>query len=278
VSLREIALSLGRQWVTVLLGLVLTAAACFAAVGAVPPTYRATASVVLLPGAQTLTEEDSNPFLYLGGTNPMRDVVARSVMADAVSERLLDGAVETTYQVYPDATAAPILVAVAEGPTSAQSVRTLEAVLEQIDRSLVEIQDGHGVVQDARVVSQQLSVQTEADQVLSSTVRAAVAVAVLGTCLTLLGAVWVDALRRSRRARKDEAGAALDEEPTVDAEEATPVEAEEATPVEAETPDPPLWSPEESPEVESPASPCRPSPHPVAHSQDRTVRQHIGTR
>jgi capsular polysaccharide biosynthesis protein len=276
VSFREILLSLRRQWVSVLLGLVLTTAACFAAAAAVPPTYRATASVVLLPSEQTLPDEEVNPFLFLGGTNPMRDVLTRSVMADAVYARLMDDTVDTTYVVYPDATAAPIIVAVADGPTRAQTIRTLEAVLEQVDRSLVEIQDRQGVPAAAQVVSQQLSVQTEADLVRSATLRAVVAVAVLGLCGTILGAVWVDALRRSRRAGKDEDGAALDQEPLVEAEEDTPVQAEKDTPVDAEEPDPPQWSPEESPEVARPASPGRPSPHPVSHA--KAVPQHIGTR
>jgi uncharacterized protein involved in exopolysaccharide biosynthesis len=200
VSIGDIALSLRRQWLSVLLGLVLTAVACsLIATVAVPPTYRATASVVLLPSPQTLPDERDNPFLYLGGTNPMRDLVARSATANIVSARLLDGTVETTYEVYPDATAAPILVAVVAGPTPEQTLRTLSAVLEQIDRSLVEVQDGHGVAEAVRVVSQQLSVDSEAQQVRSTTLRAVVGFAGLGVCITLLYAIWVDTLRQGRR-------------------------------------------------------------------------------
>jgi uncharacterized protein involved in exopolysaccharide biosynthesis len=198
VSFRDLALSLRRQWLSVLLGLALTAGACYAVLGAVPPTYRAMASVVLVPSHQT-SEREVNPFLDLGSANAMRDVVARSVMADTVSALLLDGTVNTSYDVYSDATVAPIVVAVAAGPTQDQTLRTLGVVLEQIDRSLVEVQDGQGVPEAVRVVSQRLSVDSVADQMRSSTLRAVVATATLGGAATLLGAFWIDAWRRRKR-------------------------------------------------------------------------------
>jgi hypothetical protein len=197
VSFRDIALSLRRQWLSVLLGLALTAGACYAVLGVVPPTYRARASVVLVPSHQT-SEREVNPFLDLGSANAMRDVVARSVMADTVSAPLLDGTVNTSYDVYSDATVAPIVVAVATGPTPEQTLRTLGVVLEQIDRSLVEIQDGQSVPKAVRVVSQRLSVDSVADQLRSSTLRAVVATATLGGAATLLGALWIDVWRRRK--------------------------------------------------------------------------------
>lgn len=195
---RELGASVLRQWIVVVLGLALTAGASYAALRLVPISYRATAHVLLLPGESTLPEA-GNPFLHLGGTHPMRDILSRSMMADEVAGPLLEGTIDTSYEVVPDgASAAPAVVAVVEGPTVAETLQTLDGVLVQIDLKLAAVQDELAVPTAAQITGMAISVDQETDEVQSSTTRAVVATAALGLVLTFVLAIWVDSIRGGR--------------------------------------------------------------------------------
>ena len=64
--------SLARRWHLLLGALTLTASLCLLAYSAVPPTYERAASVLLLPGTQTIPT-GGNPYLYLAGLGQARN-------------------------------------------------------------------------------------------------------------------------------------------------------------------------------------------------------------
>lgn len=196
---RELGASVRRQWIIAVLGLALTGVAGYVALQLVPVSHRASAHVLLLPGQSTIPEE-GNPFLHLGGIHPMRDILSRSVMADEVSEHLLQGTTDTSYEVVPDgASAAPAVVATVQGPASTQTLRTLDEVLAQVQVSLTTVQDELGIPEVAQISDMVLSVDEQTELVRSSTVRAVVAAIVLGMVLTFVLTIWVDSIRVGRR-------------------------------------------------------------------------------
>jgi capsular polysaccharide biosynthesis protein len=200
--LRDLADSLLRRWILVVVAVMMTGGACFLASQVVGPTYRAEASIVLVP-PKSVAEPAANRFLELGSLTPAVDVLTRALNADATREAVHDSAPEGTYEAtVDDATSAPVLVVTAEAPSAAQAQKLADAVVTQAPASLSSLQSALSIARGAEITSISLP-RDEPQMSQKSRLRAVAALGVL--CLAgsavLIGAV--DGMLLVRAARKE---------------------------------------------------------------------------
>jgi len=201
MDLRGVTASLLRRWYVVLLGLALTTGLVYLAYTAVPPTYSAQGSVLLLPPGAAVPD-GSNALLQLGGLELPASLVVAYLTGDAVREPFDAQYPDATYEVVLDPVSrGPLIVLTVSAPTPDSVMDALGTALANIPDALASLQDQVDAPPSSRVRSTPLSVDTEPTTVVSATVRAVIAAAGLGLGLTLIGTVGVDSLA-SRRAER----------------------------------------------------------------------------
>lgn len=197
-----------RRWYLVLVVLVATLAGASLAGRVVPPTYRAEASVLLLPPkvlAEDASSNGGNPLLSLGGLGPTASVLARA-MTDAQTERTLKahGAVGD-YTVEPDlTTSGPVLLVRAEDAQPVVAVATLQLVLDQLPRTLTALQESIGAPQKSRLSVSVINREREPVEVRKRQLRAVIVAVLVTAGMGALGILLFDGLVIRRRRRREE--------------------------------------------------------------------------
>src|SRR5262245_2257934 len=192
---------LTRHWRVTLPAALLTLVGIAAALKRSSPTYRATGSIVLLapPEAPTV---DTDPKVAAGQNayarsfddlSIMADVLSRIMTNDSTRTDLLDQGV-TKYEVVANRfSRGPVIEVTGESVSSAGAVGSTQAVLDEMDKVLVQLQE-----QDANadptyfITSDPLQSPTTAAPLYSSTVRAAMAALVVGGLGTLGLAIFAE--------------------------------------------------------------------------------------
>ena len=192
---------LTRHWRWTLPAALLTLVGIGAAFKVSSPTYRATGSIVLLapPEAPTV---DVDPRVAAGQNayarsfddlSIMADVLSRIMTNDSTRTDLLDQGV-TKYEVTANRfSRGPVIEVTGESTSSAGAVGSTQAVLDEMDKVLVQLQE-----QDANanptyfITSDPLQSPTTAAPLYSSTVRAALAALVVGGLGTLGLAIFAE--------------------------------------------------------------------------------------
>jgi hypothetical protein len=242
MNLSEVVRALLRRWYLVVLGVLAAGALGYLTLQAVPPSYEARASVLLLPPGYD-ANDGSNPFLALGGLELPASVLTEYLDGDAARAVIAQEAPDATYTVEVDAsTRGPVLTILVEDPTAAGALHSLDTVLASVPQALDDLQNQLNVPAGASIGSMPLAVDAEATVVTKATMRAFVAA--VGVCLlaTVFGTVGVDvALRRwgARRARR--------------ARHSTPTAADAADESTGRPAAPPASRPDPAPEAEAEA-------------------------
>ena len=265
-----------RRWYVVLVGLVMTAGLVYVANDAVPPTYSATGSVLLLPPGASL-EDGSNPLLALGGLEQPAALVVAYLAGDEARQLFAEDFPNTTYDVVLDPLSrGPLVLIKVEDPSEDDVMSALNAVLVTLPDALTMLQDQVDAPADSRVTSMPLSVDTRPTTERSDSLRALIAAAGVGMVLTLVGAVAFDSLAARRRERLR---AAAETAEVRDAEEqVTPTsaatEAPPAPPAPAVTaPEPePVPEPEPAPALEVPQTAPAPDSDSAWHASAPQVQ------
>jgi capsular polysaccharide biosynthesis protein len=199
--------ALRRRWLVATAGLCVTICLAVAALSFVPPTYEATASVLLLPKGGTGAQGE-NPYLALGGLQPTTDAVARAMLDSQVQKSLADRGARGNYVVDTDrATNGPIIEITAEDPSAAVALTTMRLVVEQIPRTLDSLQQAVNVPTRARMSLTILTEDRQATTVVKTRIRALVASVGIGLALTFAAVVIVDGYLNNRRSRREAAAA-----------------------------------------------------------------------
>lgn len=200
--LRDLADSLLRRWILVVLAVMMTAGMCFLAARSIAPTYKAEASMVLVP-PKSVVEPTANRFLGLSSLTQAVDVLTRLLNADETQELVHKTAAAGTYEAtVDDATSAPVLVVTAEAPTAAAAGALVDAVLKQTPSSLAALQSKLSIAPKAAITSIPLTRDApKADQ--KSRLRAIAALGVMGLAggAVLIGAL--DGLLLVRASKKE---------------------------------------------------------------------------
>ncbi|WP_426594497.1 hypothetical protein ACPPVS_03010 [Cellulomonas sp. McL0617] len=197
-----LAASLLRRWYVVLLGLALTAGLVYVAKGAVPPTYSANGSVLLLPPSAA-PADGSNPLLSLGGLEQPAALVVAYLAGDEPRQTFAKSYPNATYDIVLDPLSrGPLILIQVQDPSPSGAMAALHGVLGTLPGALTTLQDRVDAPAKSRVGSMDLSVDSTPTTVKKATLRAVIGAAGLGLMLTLVGAVAFDSLAARRAERR----------------------------------------------------------------------------
>ena len=201
-----------RRWRLGLLGILGTVGLCFAVMNVVGPTYTANAYILLTPPP---VEASPNPYLTLGGIQPLTDVVARAMASDTTLAQMRQSGLSGSYTVARDiSTNGPVLGVKTTATSAAAALKDLSLVVSMAGPELDQLQAAQSVPTKARVTPRVVSQDTVASASHKSQIRALVVGAVAGLLATGLGACLLDVLLLRRRDRADaRARAAVSSEP-----------------------------------------------------------------
>lgn len=192
-----------RRWPVVLVMFTVTVAGLAATFRAVPPTYTANSTLLLLmppwSGADG-KREAANPYLSFGGSLvTTAQVMVAAMNQDSMVEALqLDGA-RSAYEVQPDPWGeSPTLAISASDKDPNKASLTLGKVVDATKRELASRQEAAGAPAQLRIVAQQVIAPGNPTLVRSDQMRAAAAVGAFGLVLTILLAVAVEGFLRNR--------------------------------------------------------------------------------
>ncbi|MCL3817849.1 hypothetical protein [Aeromicrobium wangtongii] len=200
--LRDLGDSLLRRWYLVVCALALTAGVCFAALGAVSPTYQTTSSLVLVP-PKTTTGVSGNPYLFLGGLEQSVDVLARAVSADATREQIAKTATTGEYEVGADlTTSAPILVLTTTDSTSAGAQKMLDAVVAEVPVVFERLQASLGVQKSSQITTLEVPTDDGPKAINKTRYRMAALASVIWLFLAFMLIGFLDGVLLTRAMRR----------------------------------------------------------------------------
>ena len=213
MRLNDTLKALGRRWYLVILGVAVTAGACFFIYEQIPVKYEAQGSLVLMPPSATVGDE-GNPYLFLGGMGQALDVLTRHVNAAEVAEPVLEDHPDTSYTVEPDrATSGPIIQVSAVGLTPDATMSVLHAALQTVPVSLDAMQDEVSIEDRLRIGLMTVVIDTEATKDDKQRLQLLIFAAAGGLVGTVLVTGMIDGLVVAARKRKiDRAAALLDDD------------------------------------------------------------------
>jgi hypothetical protein len=208
-----------RRWPIGFVGIVATGALCVAALTLVPPTFTAKAQVLLVPpptAPSAKANGNPNPYLTLGGMQPLADVVARALTASATLTQLHRRGLTGSYTVLRDAnTDGPILTVMTKDKSAVATLADLRLVLGTAQPQLDRLQTQQSVLPKDRVTATVVARDSAASASRKSQIRALVVAVVAGAVGTALTVSAVDVLlirranrRRIRRERSRASGSA----------------------------------------------------------------------
>lgn len=189
-----------RRWYVALLGVVATAALVLAASTLIGPTYQITANVLLVPPP---AKPGSNPYLELGGLEPVADVLARSLSDYPVSAKLKAAGLSGKFVVGRDQTVSgPVLLLTTEASTATEARNLMTALVGLVAPQLRDLQAHASVPVTAMLTTQLLYDAHDPKRVTKTQMRGEVAAGVVGLLMTLVVIIGLDRLLRGRTQRR----------------------------------------------------------------------------
>lgn len=189
---------LARRWLVILLGVALTAMACWSVLHRVGSDFQASGQLVLLlPPDSTGVDSPSNPYNNLQpDLDTVAGVVAGSVMSKDTEARLVTEGFDAEYDVAVAPGNGPLLVITTMDKDPGIAVSTRDAVLREIGAELAAMQQAANAPQQQLISASASSVSPRAEVLPGSRLRALAGTATAGLLLTLVLAFGVDRLRR----------------------------------------------------------------------------------
>lgn len=203
MSFLDVIAALGRRWYVTVAGLFATAALLLGASTLEPPVYTARGLVLLVP-SQQMVGKGGNPFLALGGLDLPARVVVAYYESDVAKARFTSGSPDSEYVVaIEESTRGPVISVDVTDNSPEDALATLELLTSSVPVELRRLQEEVDAPENAIVSTLVLAKDEEAQADNSGTVRMIIAAAGVGLVVTVVGAVAVDGLARSRmRGRK----------------------------------------------------------------------------
>ncbi|UXM89863.1 hypothetical protein [Paenarthrobacter sp. JL.01a] len=203
MQVQKILKSLLRRWFIVVLGLALTAGACFFLQQSAPDNYKAQASLVLLPSTKSVGEA-GNPYLGLGGMSEALDILTRKMSSEEFKEKIRDQAGTSTFTAEADkGTSGAILLITASSHDADQALRLLDTVMNQAPVALTELQDVLNVPTTSRISTMKLLEDNKAVPEVKARTQLLLVTAAGGVALSVVVTVLIDGLLLSRKQRRN---------------------------------------------------------------------------
>lgn len=215
MSFLDVIAAVGRQWIVAVVGVLTTAGLAWGAMTLEPPVYTARALVLLVPSEQAVGE-GGNPFLALGGLDLPARVVVAYYESDVAKARFTEGSPDTEYVVaIEESTRGPVIAVDVTDATPQHALETLELLTTSVPVELRRLQEEVDAPQDTIVSTLVLTKDERAKTDTSGTVRMVIAAAGVGLVGTVVGAVAIDGVQRSRaRGRRPVTGPPVLEPPS----------------------------------------------------------------
>ena len=190
-----------RRWYIVLPALVLTGSGCIFATRLIAPTYQADASLLfLVPSTVEGVNAKVNPFLNFGGANGTTDIIGRIVMSTPEAQKIYASGARAKYSVAMDPSSpAPLLAVSATSSDGGQALRTMKAVVNDVQTQLAAVQTRAGAPPTTLVYTQTITESTQATELRGSIHRALAAIAAVGLIISFGLPAVVEAVIRGRR-------------------------------------------------------------------------------
>ncbi|YCK84018.1 hypothetical protein M1D89_12685 [Arthrobacter sp. D3-18] len=206
MQVQKILKSLGRRWFIVVLGLALTAGACFVLQRSTPDNYKAQASLVLLPSTQSVGEA-GNPYLGLGGMSEALDILTRKMSSEEFKENIREQSGAATFTAEADrGTSGAILLITATSSDADQALKVLDTVMTQAPVALTELQDVLNVPNASRISTMKLLEDSKAVPEVKARTQLILVTAAGGTAFTVIITVLLDGLLLTRKVRRNTQG------------------------------------------------------------------------
>lgn len=189
-----------RRWLVILVGAILTLAAAAYVYTSTPPTYRATAELLLLlPPEAGAEERATSPFLYLPNElNVLARVVAAAPQSLSFEENLESQGLTSPYEVGVDP-GTPIISVGVEGPDAENVLATRDGLVDAIQDELSQVQREEEVPVRQTARTRVFAAEDTPTELGGSAVRGVLAVLAAGGLLTLLAAFGIDRVAAGRR-------------------------------------------------------------------------------
>jgi capsular polysaccharide biosynthesis protein len=202
-------LVLVRHWLVVLNGAVLTLGATVALFVAVPPTYQATSSAVLLVPAQPGATEAGqlNPYLGFGSSlGIVAQITARRMNDASTAEKLTKQGATADFLVDIVPGDAPMLSVTATSRDEQAALRTAKIVDVAISAELRDSQLALGSPRNLLIQTSPVATPSRAVLKRGSQIRALAAAMVLGIAGTIVSAFIAEGVRVRRARMKADPG------------------------------------------------------------------------
>ncbi|MCP2264898.1 hypothetical protein ACFQHV_10465 [Promicromonospora thailandica] len=198
MSFLDVIAAVGRQWIVAVVGVLATAALGWGATTMEPPVYTARALVLLVPSEQAVGV-GGNPFLALGGLDLPARVVVAYYESDVAKARFTGGSADTEYVVaIEESTRGPVIAVDVTDATPGRALETLNLITSSVPDELRRLQEEVDAPPDTIVSTLVLAKDEQAETDMSGTVRMLIAAVGVGLVVTVVGAVAIDGVQRSR--------------------------------------------------------------------------------
>ena len=189
-----------RRWYIVFPGLILAVVLAVGSFFVIKPGYERSATQLLLPGAGTVPEGATNPFLFLGSLAQTADIMVRAMGSEEVTGEVVERYPGIDVEVKRDPlVSGPVIQFTVTAANDADAAGAIDLLLSRSADTLDRLQSEQDVRQSDRITSSTLTKDNRStlQQKTRLTVSAGVGVAVV--ILVLLVASLVDGLSRRGR-------------------------------------------------------------------------------
>lgn len=179
-----------------------------------PPTYRASAAIVLLnPPAAPLATVNSpevspkfqNPYVQFGDLSVVVDILVRVTASQDVVDSLKAKGLKGTFEIAAnrDFYRGPIVDVAAEAPSGSAAIKDTKLVIKEIQDQLLTLQKSQGTDTQYFIKTGSVVGADRATTVFSGTLRLLIAVGGVGVLLTIGSGLGADFLARRKAERPD---------------------------------------------------------------------------
>lgn len=199
--LRDMLRSLLRRWYLLLVCLAATAAGTYLVYQAVPVSYSAKGSLVLMP-PKTSVGPNGNPYLYLGGMNQALDVLSSKLSAEDTMAPILAAHPGISYSAVPDrSSSGSVVLATVRGADRNDVMSGLAAVMDVVPTTLTAMQITQAVPPDSRISLMTLVVDRQTTTDAKTRTMSVLAAGGGGAALGILLVGFIDGRLLARQAR-----------------------------------------------------------------------------
>lgn len=207
----DVVRALGRRWLVVILGLLMTGGLSYGAFLSSPPTYHARGLVLLLP-SEAAVGKGGNPFLQLSGLEQPAAILVATFSSASSREDVERRSPSADFSVVIDeSTRGPVIAIDVTTANSRQTMDTLTYLVSLIPKELARLQQEVDAPSGTDIGSMPLVIDSKPETIRAATIRVVIAALLVGMVATGAAAYAIDAMLQRRRLRTRE-GARDDED------------------------------------------------------------------